>query len=223
LFDQAPKALLERIEQVARLIRSKGVGVDFITQNPLDVPNSVSAQLGNRVQHALRAFTPQEQKAVKTAADTFRKNPNLNTERVIMELKVGEALVSMLENKGEPSIVQRTLIRPPEGRIGPVSTDERRSVIEYSPLFNKYEQTVDRESAYEILTKRTQAQSEQAGTGSGGGWGEVIFGGGGGTKGGRPRQGMGEMVGRELQRSLARTVASTIRQIIVKSITGRSR
>ncbi len=118
LFNDAPKALLERIEQVARLIRSKGVGVYFITQNPMDVPNTVSAQLGNRVQHALRAFTPQEQKAVKAAATTFRKNPDLDTEKVIMELKVGEALVSMLENKGEPSMVQRTLIRPPEADWG---------------------------------------------------------------------------------------------------------
>ena len=163
LFDDAPKALLERIEQIARLIRSKGVGVYFITQNPIDVPNSVSAQLGNRVQHALRAFTPQEQKAVKTAAETFRKNPELDTERVIMELKVGEALVSMLENKGEPSIVQRTLIRPPEGRVGPVTADERLSVIEYSPVYGKYEEAVDRESAHEMLSKRTEATSQDQG------------------------------------------------------------
>jgi hypothetical protein len=222
LFDDAPKALLERIEQVARLIRSKGVGVYFITQNPLDVPNTVSAQLGNRIQHALRAFTPQEQKAVRTAAETFRKNPDLDTERVIMELKVGEALVSTLENKGEPSIVQRTLIRPPEGRIGPVSAEERKSIIESSPVFGKYEQAADRESAHEMLAKRTEAQAQET---AGGGWGDVIFGSGGDgrSRGGRARQGMGEMIGRELQRSIARTVASTIKNIIVKSITGRSR
>lgn len=227
LFNEAPKALLERIEQIARLIRSKGVGVYFITQNPMDVPNSVSAQLGNRVQHALRAFTPQEQKAVKAAADTFRKNPDLNTERVILELKVGEALVSTLENKGEPSIVQRTLIRPPEGRVGPVTKDERLSVIEYSPCYGKYEEAIDRESAHEILSKRTEAQAQEAGA-SEGGWGDIIFGGpsqptGTAKKGARPTQGMGEMIGKELKRSVARTVASTIKSIIVKSITGRSR
>jgi hypothetical protein len=227
LFNEAPKALLERIEQVARLIRSKGVGVYFITQNPMDVPNSVSAQLGNRVQHALRAFTPQEQKAVKTAATTFRKNPDLDTERVIMELKVGEALVSMLENKGEPSIVQRTFIRPPEGRIGPVTRDERTSVIEYSPVFGKYEEAVDRESAHEILSKRTEAAAAQANEGRGGGWADVIFGGGsapGGKTGSRRgNQGMGEMIGKEFQRSLSRTIATTIKNIIVGSIKGGRR
>ncbi len=227
LFSDAPKALLERIEQVARLIRSKGVGVYFITQNPMDVPNSVSAQLGNRVQHALRAFTPQEQKAVKAAATTFRKNPDLDTEKVIMELKVGEALVSMLENKGEPSMVQRTFIRPPEGRLGPVSKDERLSVIEYSPVFGKYEEAVDRESAHEMLTKRTEAAAQEANAGEGGSWADVIFGGGAatgsktGTK--RGQQGMGDMIGKELQRSISRTIATTIKNIIVGSIKGGKR
>jgi len=227
LFNEAPKALLERIEQVARLIRSKGVGVYFITQNPMDVPNSVSAQLGNRVQHALRAFTPQEQRAVKAAATTFRKNPALDTEKVIMEMKVGEALVSMLENKGEPSMVQRTLIRPPEGRLGPVSKDERLSVIEYSPIFGKYEDAVDRESAHEMLTKRTDAAAEQANAGEGGSWTDVILGGGaaGGSATGSKRrpQGMGDMIGKELQRSLSRTIATTIKNIIVGAIKGGSR
>ncbi len=227
LFSDAPKALLERIEQVARLIRSKGVGVYFITQNPMDVPNSVSAQLGNRVQHALRAFTPQEQKAVKAAATTFRKNPDLDTEKVIMELKVGEALVSMLENKGEPSMVQRTFIRPPEGRLGPVSKDERLSVIEYSPVYGKYEEAVDRESAHEMLTKRTEAAAQEANAGEGGSWADVIFGGGAatgsktGTK--RGQQGMGDMIGKELQRSISRTIATTIKNIIVGSIKGGKR
>ena len=227
LFNEAPKALLERIEQVARLIRSKGVGVYFITQNPMDVPNSVSAQLGNRVQHALRAFTPQEQKAVKAAATTFRKNPDLDTEKVIMELKVGEALVSMLENKGEPSMVQRTFIRPPEGRLGPVTKDERLSVIEYSPVFGKYEETVDRESAHEMLTKRTDAAAQEANAGEGGSWTDVILGGGaagsGKTGTRRGQQGMGDMIGKELQRSLSRTIASTIKNIIVGSIKGGRR
>jgi DNA helicase HerA-like ATPase len=226
LFNEAPKALLERIEQVARLIRSKGVGVYFITQNPMDVPNSVSAQLGNRVQHALRAFTPQEQRAVKAAATTFRKNPDLDTEKVIMELKVGEALVSMLENKGEPSMVQRTLIRPPEARLGPVSKEERQSVIEYSPIFGKYEEAVDRESAHEILAKRTDAAAQQANSGEGGSCTDVFLGGGAGSSGGRSRrgsQGMGDMIGRELQRSLSRTIATTIKNIIVGSIKGGRR
>lgn len=121
LFDEAPRALLQRIEQVARLIRSKGVGVYFITQNPLDVPDTVSSQLGNRIQHQLRAFTPKERRAVKAAAETFRPNPDIDTERAILDLGIGEALVSTLENRGEPSVVQRTLIRPPEGQIGPLS------------------------------------------------------------------------------------------------------
>ena len=227
LFSDAPKALLERIEQIARLIRSKGVGIYFITQNPMDVPDTVSAQLGNRVQHALRAFTPQEQKAVKTAATTFRKNPDLNTEKVIMELKVGEALVSTLENKGEPSMVQRTFIRPPEGRVGPVTADERQGVIQYSPVYEKYEQTIDRESAHEMLAQRTEAAAQEAGAGSGGGWGDVIFGGGSstgtGTRKGRQPAGMGELIGKELKRSVSRTIATTIKNIIVGSIKGGKR
>jgi hypothetical protein len=229
LFSDAPKALMERIEQIARLVRSKGVGVYFITQNPMDVPDTVSAQLGNRVQHALRAYTPQEQKAVKTAATTFRKNPALDTEKVIMELKVGEALVSCLENKGEPAMVQRTLIRPPESRVGPVSADERQSVIEYSPVYSKYEEAVDRESAHEMLARRTEAAAQEAGGGSGGGWGDVIFGGGSssgsgtGQRKGRQPQGMGEMIGKELQRSISRTIATTIKNIIVGSIRGGRR
>jgi hypothetical protein len=220
LFDDAPKALMERIEQVARLVRSKGVGVYFITQNPADVPDTVSSQLGNRVQHALRAFTPKEQKGVEVAARTFRQNKDLDTVAVIKELKVGEALVSMLENRGEPSIVQRTLVRPPEGRIGPLTATERRRAIEGDPVYGKYEDTVDRESAHEMLARRTEARAQESA--SGGGWGDIIFGSGGSGKG-RPRQGMGEMIGREFQRSLARTIASTIKSIIVKSLTGRSR
>jgi len=154
LFNEAPKELLEKIEQVVRLIRSKGVGVYFVTQNPLDVPDKVLEQLGNRVQHALRAFTPRDQKAVAAAAATFRPNPKLRTAQVIMELGKGEALVSFLEGNGTPAMVDRTLVRPPSARIGPVTADERKAVIDKSPLKGKYEQTVAPHSAYEILQKR---------------------------------------------------------------------
>lgn len=219
LFDDAPDALMDRIEQIARLVRSKGVGVYFITQNPLDVPNSVSAQLGNRVQHALRAYTPREQRAVRAAAETFRPNPEIDTERTILELKVGEALVSMLENKGEPSIVQRTLIRPPEGRIGPLSDAERRGIIAASSVFGKYEEAQDRESAHEILAKRASetASAADGENGSGGGWLDSIFGSSKGPSG-RSRQGVGDMVSRELQRSFARSIASIIKKVVLKSI-----
>jgi DNA helicase HerA-like ATPase len=154
LFDEAPRALVEKVEQVVRLIRSKGVGVYFVTQNPLDVPESVLGQLGNRVQHALRAFTPRDQKAVKTAAETLRPNPKLKAEQVITELGVGEALVSLLDDKGRPSIVERALIVPPASHIGPLGDDERRAAINGSALRAKYEKPVDRESAYEKLTQR---------------------------------------------------------------------
>jgi hypothetical protein len=154
LFDEAPPALINKVEQVVRLIRSKGVGVYFVTQNPLDVPDEVLAQLGNRIQHALRAFTPRDQKAVKAAADTFRQNPAFDTQEVITQLGVGEALVSTLANKGVPSVVQRTLIRPPSSRLGPLEDDERRRAINASPVMGLYDETVDRESAFEILAKR---------------------------------------------------------------------
>ncbi len=158
LFDDAPKALLEKIEQVVRLIRSKGVGVYFVTQNPIDVPDTVLAQLGNRVQHALRAYSPREQKAVKAAADTFRPNPAFSTGEVITQLGVGEALVSMLEGKGVPSVVERTLIRPPSSRIGTISEDERRQVMAASPVGTVYDKPVDRESAFEVLSARVAAK-----------------------------------------------------------------
>ncbi|HEU5177504.1 MAG TPA: helicase HerA-like domain-containing protein [Burkholderiales bacterium] len=156
LFDEAPKALVEKVEQVVRLIRSKGVGVYFVTQNPLDVPESVLGQLGNRVQHALRAFTPRDQKAVKTAADTLRPNPKLNAERVITELGVGEALVSLLDEKGRPTVVERAFIVPPASQIGPISPDERAQILRSSSLVSKYEKTVDRVSAHEKLSARTE-------------------------------------------------------------------
>lgn len=154
LFGEAPKALIQKVEQVVRLIRSKGVGVYFVTQNPLDVPDTVSSQLGNRIQHALRAFTPREQRAVKAAAETFRPNPDFKTADVIMELGVGEALVSTLKKKGEPSIVQRTLVRPPSSRLGPLTPSERRKIKDTSPVAGQYDKPVDRESAHEILLKR---------------------------------------------------------------------
>ncbi|WP_257165279.1 DUF853 domain-containing protein [Bradyrhizobium sp. SRS-191] len=154
LFNDAPKALLDKIEQVVRLIRSKGVGVYFVTQNPLDVPDRVLGQLGNRVQHALRAFTPRDQKAVAAAADTFRPNPKLDTAKVITELGKGEALVSFLEGNGTPAMVERVLIRPPSARIGPVTPEERKAIIAASPVKGKYDTEIDAESAYEILQKR---------------------------------------------------------------------
>jgi hypothetical protein len=148
--------LLDKIEQVVRLIRSKGVGVYFVTQNPLDVPDKVLAQLGNRVQHALRAFTPRDQKAVRTAAETFRANPKLDTFKAIMELGKGEALVSFLEGNGTPSIVERAMIRPPSARLGPVTPEERKAIMDKSPVKGKYDQSVDPESAYEVLSKRVK-------------------------------------------------------------------
>ncbi len=156
LFTDAPKALLDKIEQVVRLIRSKGVGVYFVTQNPLDVPDKVLAQLGNRVQHALRAFTPRDQKAVRAAAETFRANPKLDTAKVIMELGKGEALVSFLEGNGTPSMVERCMVRPPSARVGPITPEERKAIIAKSPVKGKYDQAIDSESAYEVLQKRVQ-------------------------------------------------------------------
>ncbi|MEP1231552.1 MAG: helicase HerA-like domain-containing protein [Litorimonas sp.] len=156
LFEDAPKALVQKIEQVARLIRSKGVGIYFVTQNPMDIPDSVLGQLGNRIQHALRAYTPKEQKAVRAAASSFRENLNLNTEDVITDLGVGEALVSVLDAKGAPKVVGRTLIRPPASRLGPATREEREAIIATSDLKDKYQNVVDRESAYEMLEARTE-------------------------------------------------------------------
>ena len=155
LFNDAPKAVLDQIERVTRLIRSKGVGVYYVTQSPADVPDRVSAQLGNRIQHALRAFTPREQKAIRAAAETFRPNPSFDTERTIQELQVGEALVSVLHNKGEPSMVQRTLIRPPMARLGPLTAAARAEMVAADVAnTTKYAATLDRESAYERLMQR---------------------------------------------------------------------
>jgi DNA helicase HerA-like ATPase len=158
LFSDAPKALLEKIQQVVRLIRSKGVGVYFVTQNPLDVPEIVLGQMGNRVQHALRAYTPRDQKAVKAAADTFRPNPAFSAAEAITQLGTGEALVSTLQDKGEPSMVERTLIRPPSSRIGTITPQERSAVIAASPIGGIYDKAVDRESAFEVLSVRVETK-----------------------------------------------------------------
>ncbi|MEL7151205.1 MAG: helicase HerA-like domain-containing protein [Pseudomonadota bacterium] len=162
LFDDAPKALVEKVEQVARLIRSKGVGVYFVTQNPADVPEDILGQLGNRVQHALRAFTPKDQKGLKQAAETYRTNPRFSTEDAIKEVGVGEAVTSFLEAKGAPSIVERTLIRPPSSQLGPITDAERRDTINASPIAGKYETVKDRESAYEVLRGRAEAAAAEA-------------------------------------------------------------
>ena len=162
LFNDAPKALMDKIEQVVRLIRSKGVGVYFVTQNPIDVPDKVLAQLGGRVQHALRAFTPRDQKAVNAAAQTFRPNPKLDTARVIMELGKGEALVSFLEGGGTPTMVERVMIRPPTARIGPITPEERKAIMNKSPVKGKYDTAVDAESAYEMLQKRVAGTAAPA-------------------------------------------------------------
>ena len=166
LFADAPPGLLTKIEQTVKLIRSKGVGVFFVTQNPLDIPESVLAQLGNRVQHALRAYTPREAKAVKTAAETFRPNPKFSTEAAITELGKGEALVSVLDPKGVPTMVERTLIRPPSGQLGPITPEQRAAAMKSSPVAGEYDTAVDRDSAYEMLSKkaaaRTEARQEEA-------------------------------------------------------------
>jgi hypothetical protein len=161
LFSEAPPGLLQKIEQTVKLIRSKGVGIYFVTQNPLDIPESVLAQMGNRVQHALRAYTPREQKAVQVAASTFRPNPAFRTEEVITQLGKGEALVSVLDQKGVPTIVERTLIRPPSSRMGPITPDERLKIVKNSPVYGQYETTEDRESAYEKLLRKASARAEE--------------------------------------------------------------
>jgi hypothetical protein len=218
LFNEAPKALLEKVEQVVRLIRSKGVGVWFVTQNPLDVPESVLGQLGNRVQHALRAFTPKDQKAVKTAAETLRPNPKLKAEQVITELGVGEALVSFLDEKGTPRIVERAWIVPPGSQVGPISDTERQNVMRSSALFAKYQATVDRESAYEKLTQKKApapdkpSQPEQAPSNP---VSDILFG-KTGPRGGKQSQGLIEA----MARSAARTVGSSVGREIVRGVLG---
>ncbi|CAH1904025.1 DUF853 domain-containing protein YjgR [Candidatus Nitrotoga sp. HW29] len=226
LFNDAPAALLDKIEQVVRLIRSKGVGIYFITQNPADVPDKVLGQLGNRVQHALRAFSPRDQKAVKAAAETMHDNPDLDEEVIITTLGVGEALVSCLDEKGRPGIVECALIVPPQAQIGPINDAERKVVIQDSLLVGHYEKAVDRESAYEIIKKRASnkpaegttaqtADSTQEGTSGDGGFGGMlgsIFGGGIS----RGREGVGEA----FAKSAARAIGSSVGRQIIRGVLG---
>jgi DNA helicase HerA-like ATPase len=223
LFNDAPKSLMDKIEQVVRLIRSKGVGVYFVTQNPIDVPDRVLGQLGNRVQHALRAFTPRDQKAVAAAAETFRPNPKLDTAKAIMELGKGEGLVSFLEGNGVPAMVERVVVRPPTGRIGPVTPEERKAIMDASPVKGKYDTAVDAESAYEILQARLSGTAATAGGSAGGGIlgriGEIaasIF----GTNVTRGRMSTGQLIARNITRSVTNKVVGGMVADVGKSVGG---
>ncbi|MBL0224378.1 MAG: DUF853 domain-containing protein [Geobacteraceae bacterium] len=230
LFSDAPGALLEKIEQMVRLIRSKGVGVFFVTQNPADVPDTVLSQLGNRVQHALRAFSPRDQKAVQAAAQTMRDNPDLDEEGAITELGVGEALVSFLDLKGQPGIVERAFIIPPRSHIGPIEADQRRQLIQSSLVAGVYEKSIDRESAYEVLKARAGQAAAQAGDvlQSGGTTTQVPEGSGGlagmlgdllgGSTG--PRGGHREGVVEAMAKSAARSVGSQVGRAIIRGVLG---
>ena len=240
LFNDAPAALLDKVEQVVRLIRSKGVGVYFVTQNPLDIPDKVLGQLGNRVQHALRAFTPRDQKAVKATAETMRANPKLDTEKAILELAVGEALVSLLDPKGTPGITERVWILPPSSQIGPITPDERKKLIADSVVAGVYEKHVDRESAYEKLKARAETAAESSGAppakrspagtaapapegggGMFGGLGDILFG-STGPRGGR-REGMIEAAAKSASRSVGSAIAREITRGVLGSILGGGR
>jgi DNA helicase HerA-like ATPase len=226
LFNDAPKALMDKVQQVVRLIRSKGVGVYFVTQNPIDVPDKVLAQLGNRVQHALRAFTPRDQKAVAAAAETFRANPKLDTAEVITQLGKGEALVSFLEGNGTPAMVERVMIRPPTARIGPITPEERKAIMNNSPLKGKYDTTIDSESAYEVLQKRVAGTAASADGSAGGGGGGVlgqigaivgtIF----GTNVSRGRMSTGQVIARSVTRSVTNKVVGGLAADLGKSMGG---
>jgi DNA helicase HerA-like ATPase len=224
LFNDAPKALMDKIEQVVRLIRSKGVGVYFVTQNPIDVPDKVLAQLGNRVQHALRAFTPRDQKAVAAAAQTFRPNPKLDTAQIIMELGKGEALVSFLEGNGTPSMVERVMIRPPTARIGPITPEERKAIMNNSPVKGKYDTEIDSESAYEMLQKRVAgtAASADGSAGGGGILGQIgsIVGAIFGTNVSRGRMSTGQVIARSVTRSITNKVVGGVVADLGKSMGG---
>ena len=223
LFNDAPKALMDKIEQVVRLIRSKGVGVYFVTQNPIDVPDRVLGQLGNRVQHALRAFTPRDQKAVAAAAQTFRPNPKLDTAQVIMELGKGEALVSFLEGNGTPAIVERVLIRPPSARIGPITPEERKAIIDNSPVKGKYDTAIDSESAYEILQKRIAGTAAPADASTSGrilGHLGAVVGTIFGTNTGRNRLSTGQLIARNVTRSVTNKVVGGVVADLGKSVGG---
>jgi DNA helicase HerA-like ATPase len=219
---------MDKIEQVVRLIRSKGIGVYFVTQNPIDVPDTVLGQLGNRIQHALRAFTPRDQKAVAAAAQTFRPNPKLNTAQVIMELGKGEALVSFLEGNGTPAMVERIMVRPPSARIGPITPEERKAVMDASPVKGKYDTAIDAESAYEIIQKRLAGNAAPAGgaDGGGGSFGSIlghlgaiagtIF----GTNVPRGRLSTGQLIARNVTRSVTDKVVGGVVADLGKSMGG---
>lgn len=228
LFNEAPKALVERIELVVRLVRSKGVGVYFVTQNPLDIPDSVLAQLGNRVQHALRAFTPRDQKAVKAAASTMRQKPGLDIETAITELAVGEALVSLLDDKGRPSVTERVFVLPPASQLGPITPDQRKALIAGSLVAGVYEKTVDRESAYEKLKGRADSApdappatlpggkpaAEASGSGMGGMLNDMLF----GTTG--PRGAKHDGLVQTMAKSAVRTMGTSVGKEILRGVLG---
>jgi len=223
LFNDAPKALMDKIEQVVRLIRSKGVGVYFVTQNPIDVPDKVLAQLGNRVQHALRAFTPRDQKAVAAAAQTFRPNPKLNTAQVITELGKGEALVSFLEGNGTPAVVERVMVRPPSARIGAITPEERKAIMANSPVKGKYDTAIDSESAYEVLQKRVAGTAATADAPAEGGiLGQIgsIVGTVFGTNTPRGKLSTGQVVARSVTRTVTNKVVGGIVSDLGKSVGG---
>jgi DNA helicase HerA-like ATPase len=221
LFSEAPKALLEKVEQVVRLIRSKGVGVYFVTQNPLDIPESVLGQLGNRVQHALRAFTPRDQKAVKTAAETLRPNPKFRAEKAITELEVGEALVSLLDPKGAPTVVERAFVVPPGSQLGPITEEERKRIIQSSDAFGHYEKTVDRDSAYEKLKARTEATPADPRESSNP-VSDILFG-KTGPRGGRQTQGVLEAMTKSAARSIGSELGRRVLRGVLGSILGGKR
>jgi len=238
LFNDAPAALLEKVEQVVRLIRSKGVGVFFVTQNPLDIPDKVLGQLGNRVQHALRAFTPRDQKAVKSVAETMRANPKIDAAKAILELAVGEALISLLDAKGTPGITERAWVLPPGSQLGPITPDQRAPLIKNSIVAGTYEKTADRESAFEMLKARVEsAEAPASGTrgkpgtaapapapasgGMMGGLGDILFG-STGPRGGR-REGMVEAMSKSAARSVGSSIAREITRGVLGSILGGAR
>ena len=224
LFNEAPKALVERIELVVRLVRSKGVGVYFVTQNPLDIPDTVLAQLGNRVQHALRAFTPRDQKAVKSAASTMRQKPGLDIETAITELAVGEALVSFLDAKGRPSVTERVFVLPPGSQLGPITPDQRKALVANSLVAGVYEKTVDRESAYEKLKGRAESApdapaagkggAEASGSGMGSMLNDMLF----GTTG--PRGAKHDGLVQTMAKSAVRTMGTSVGKEILRGVLG---
>jgi len=214
LFEDAPKALIQKVEQVVRLIRSKGVGVYFVTQNPQDVPESVLGQLGNRVQHALRAFTPKQKKFIKTASETYRQNPKFDTAAVMTEMGVGEALVSTLEDKGVPSIVERTLIRPPMSKLGVATESAKRMAMQADGVGGKYDTSEDRESAYEVLKKRAEKATEEAEKA------QESAGKKAPKKRGSNRQSVTEAAIKSVVRSMSSTIGRTIAREVVRGVLG---